>query len=220
VKQKVSVSGENHPISEMGKTISSACHVKQVIHPILNTVEEFNHKNGKVKMTQVAEIIKNQDAVPVKKRDVQDTEPQGTLPNITQKEWEEIVNSMTEEEWVLYITRLEVEEEDRQKFDLQTAEWPSLAGKEKTKQPEPVTQDLGEDSVISEGFLENKHEDSLNSIDEFVFIEEDEDDESWALLSGRDDANSVVSWSTASLSYREALLLSDGPIQDKITGKT
>eukprot|EP00977_Amphora_coffeiformis_P007930 scaffold1771_cov172-Amphora_coffeaeformis.AAC.23 len=154
-------------------------------------------------MMQVAESIKDHGPVPVANRGVKAAEPQHILPNISQEEWEEIVNSMTEEEWALYISSLESEKQARRTFNLRTTQWPDLAGKEMTKQPASVAPVLEEESVMTEGFLEIEEDESLHSVDGFVAIEDNEDGQSWALLSGRDDVDSVMSW--------------NGPIQDKTT---
>lgn len=189
---------------------------KQAPLPELNTIEEYNPEEGNSKMIRVAKTAREfgQEALEWK-RDTETADAQ--LPGITEYEWHEIVNSMTAEEWALYITTLESEANARRNFDLRTTEWPGLVGQEKGTPPGasaagPVV--VEEESVVTQDYLRVGDEVSLASMDGFVAID-DEDDQSWSLLSGRDDADSAISWSTAPLSFREALLSSDDPMRDK-----
>ena len=132
----------------MRKTATSTCCVKRANLPVLNTIEEFNPDQGQVK------------TIPAAKLNLRATEPRRMLPYITQDEWKEIVNSMTEVEWAFFISILESEEQARETFDLRAYEWPGIAGTEKTQQQASGTQVLEEESDMTEGFLEIEQEDS------------------------------------------------------------
>ena len=125
---------------------------------------------------------------------------------ISEDEWAQIVESMTPEEWAIFISTKESEETASPSFDLLSAEWPSL--NDKSLHKETVFE-------LGEGLMRSLHLD-----DGFVEIKADDaESQSWALLSKReDDAGSVKSWrswSTApALTFREALLQSNKPMAD------
>ena len=135
--------------------------------------------------------------------------PQGE--NITSDEWAQIAETMTPEEWTIFISTQESEETaNRPMFDFPATTWPSLAsgGKSSGSPGEKITKEPVIE--VEEGVL-------VTEEDGFVAIKaNDTESQSWALLSkrGEEDVDSVMSWSTAPLSFREALLRSDGPMKD------
>lgn len=126
---------------------------------------------------------------------------------ISEDEWTQIVESMTPEEWAIFISTKESEETATPSFDLPSTEWPSLDHKSLHKEAIiEVGEGLATPLQVDDGFVE-------------IIKADDAESQSWALLSRReDDAGSVVSWrswSTAPpLTFREALLRSNVPMAD------
>ena len=127
---------------------------------------------------------------------------------ISKDEWAQIIDSMTPEEWAIFISNMESEEAAIPSFEFPSAEWPSLA----TKLAHPMEPAKKEAVIEMEPGVMEPHEMEGG----FVAIKADDtESQSWAVLSKREeDVGSVMSWSTAPLSFRDALLTSNGPMRD------
>lgn len=131
---------------------------------------------------------------------------------ITSDEWAQIVDSMTPEEWSIFVSTQESKETVSQPmFDFPATSWPSLASDNESGNS--TGEKTTKESVfeVEEGVLGGIQEDG------FVAIESnDAESQSWAMLSkrGEEDVDSVMSWNTVPLSFREVLLRSAGPMRD------
>ena len=165
--------------------------------PRLNTFDEYSHNF--------------EDGDYIYPRDESMACPQPSCPDITEEEWAQIVCAMSPEEWAIFFAINGIPEQARNDFSLSDSAWPSLCEEKKSQVIECGLQPE-QSSVVTEGYVAIEEESSYVT-DGFVAISDEASQHTWTFLSEQNDAESVISWSTFPLTFREVLLKNSDPIK-------